>query len=199
MMQRDTQQGIEQFKDLADEELVRQANLGELEAFSALYHRYLHMVYNRVRYRIPVSDVEDVTQEVFVSVLRSLQTFDGDSKFSTWLRTLTNRRIADYYRKRNEDQVELGVDVSEINPGSIKGNLAVASKTSAAEARIVVQRGLNALPEHYREVIVLRFAEGLKFREIAIYRGESLEATKSLFRRAIEFLRDLMEEPPDVH
>lgn len=198
-MQGNTQQGIEKFKDLADEELVQQASRGDLEAFSALYSRYLRMVYNRVRYRVPVSDVEDVTQEVFVSVLKSLQSFEGDSQFSTWLRTLTNRRIADYYRKRNEDQVELDVDVSEIKPGLMNGNLAVASKTSAAEARIVVQRGINALPEHYREVIVLRFAEGLKFREIAAYRGETLEATKSLFRRAMEFLRELMEEPSDVH
>lgn len=197
MMQKDTQQDIEQMMNLPDEELVQQAQDGDLEAFSALYHRYLRTVYNRVRYRIPPTDVEDVTQEVFVSVLRSLQSFEGDSKFSTWLRTLTNRRIADYYRKRNERQVELDADVSELNPGIKGSNLIVASKASAAEARIVVQHGLNALPEHYREVIILRFAEGLKFREIAAYRGESLEATKSLFRRAVESLRDMMEEPLD--
>jgi RNA polymerase sigma-70 factor (ECF subfamily) len=55
--------------------------------------------------------------------------------------------------------------------------------------RIHLQGALNEVPEHYREVVLLRFAEGLSFKEIAGVQGASLEATKSLFRRAIAALK----------
>jgi DNA-directed RNA polymerase specialized sigma24 family protein len=48
------------------------------------------------------------------------------------------------------------------------------------------------LPDHYQEILLLRFAEGLKFREIARTMGQSLEATKSLYRRAMDALRDIV-------
>ncbi len=84
-----------------DAELVRLAQAGSLEAFTALYERYFAVVFSRVRYLVPEQDVEDVIQEIFITVMRSLKTFKGTSQFGTWLRTLTNRRIADYYRRRD--------------------------------------------------------------------------------------------------
>ncbi|MBN2306085.1 MAG: sigma-70 family RNA polymerase sigma factor, partial [Anaerolineae bacterium] len=56
----------------------------------------------------------------------------------------------------------------------------------------LVQLALNDLPEHYQDVILLRFADGLTFAEIAEQRGQSLEAVKSSYRRAIQALRDKM-------
>jgi RNA polymerase sigma-70 factor (ECF subfamily) len=82
----------------SDEELVRSAQQGRQEAFNLLFERHLPLVYNRVRYTVPEQDAEDVTQEVFIAAMRSLGNFRGESQFSTWLRTLTNRQVADYYR-----------------------------------------------------------------------------------------------------
>ena len=56
--------------------------------------------------------------------------------------------------------------------------------------RVYLQQGLEKLPEHYREILLLRFAEGRKFQEIADLQEKSLDATKSLFRRAISAMRD---------
>ena len=96
-----------------DSALVRLAQQGNRDAFSGLYERYLPMVYKRVRYAVPERDVEDVTQDIFMAVLRSLKGFKGDALFSTWLRTLTKRRIADYYRRKNPAEHELDVDLGE--------------------------------------------------------------------------------------
>jgi RNA polymerase sigma-70 factor (ECF subfamily) len=63
------------------------------------------------------------------------------------------------------------------------------------EERVYIQRALNEIPEYYREVILLRFAEGMRFSEIAQVLQQNPEATKSLFRRAISALRKQM----DVH
>ena len=94
-------------KVLLDEDLIRAAQEGRLDAFTALYELYLPMVYNRVCYVIPVEDVDDVTQEIFIAVMRSLRTFRFQARFSTWLRTLVNRQVADYYRERNPRETAL--------------------------------------------------------------------------------------------
>lgn len=175
----------------SDAELIRNIVAGQQEAFTMLYERHLTAVYNRVRYRIPESDVEDVTQEVFITALRSLKSFKGDAQFSTWLRTLTNRRVADFYRNKE-------VTETQSEPLRAEGEhfrteqLTVASKISVSDDKIILREAMVQLPDHYQEILLLRFAEGLKFREIAKSMGQSLEATKSLYRRAMEALRDVV-------
>jgi len=71
---------------------------------------------------------------------------------------------------------------------------AEASPGSLDDA-IAIRKAMRALPEDYQDIVLLRFAEGLQFNEIAQLRGQSLEATKSLFRRAIAALRRQMGEP----
>jgi RNA polymerase sigma-70 factor (ECF subfamily) len=176
---------------LSDAELIRLIVRGQLDSFTILYERHLPAVYKRVRYRIPESDVEDVTQEVFITALQSLNSFKGNAQFSTWLRTLTNRRVADFYRNK---------EVTETQSEPLRGEgaelrivqLSVSSKNSASDDKIILREALLQLPDHYQEILLMRFAEGLKFREIARAMGQSLEATKSLYRRAMDSLREVV-------
>jgi RNA polymerase sigma-70 factor (ECF subfamily) len=160
----------------SDNELVRSAQNGKIEAFALLYERFLPLVYNRVRYTVPVDDIEDVAQDVFIAVIRSLRGFRGESKFSTWLRTLTNRRIAEFYRHRHGPEFELDE------------HLGLPENPSTTDDAIVLRQALRRLPDKYREIILLRFAENMHFTEIANLSGKSVDATKSLFRRAIAAL-----------
>jgi len=173
-------------KTPCDEELVRAAQGGELEAFTSLYERYLPVVYNRVRYMIPEEDIEDVTQEVFIAVIKSLKSFRYEARFSTWLRTLVNRQVADYYRRRNPKKDWMN-ELPDYDPERDSG-LREMSEVEEVDEMIILRQALRELPEHYREVIMLRFADGMQFGEIAQLQGLSLEATKSLFRRAIASL-----------
>jgi RNA polymerase sigma-70 factor (ECF subfamily) len=176
------------FLDASDEQLARKAQLGNREAFQALYQRYLQRVYNRVRSKVPPQDVEDVTQEIFIAVVRSLDSYEQRSRFNTWLYTIVNRQIADFYRRRQRSPrsvVELDDDGSKEIP--------VPADVEGTEQRVVLQRALQALPEHYQEIILLRFVDGLTFAEIAEQRGQSLEAVKSLYRRAIQAIRDRLD------
>ena len=83
-----------------DKRLIDLVQRGDQEAFNMLYSRHFQAVYQRVRYTIPDTDVDDLTQDIFIAVMRSIASFEGRAKFSTWLRTLINRHVADYYRKR---------------------------------------------------------------------------------------------------
>jgi len=73
--------------NVSDETLIQQFVQGDLVAFDSLYNRHIKAVYNRVRYTVPATDVEDVTQEVFIAAFGSLSKFRGEAQFGTWLRT----------------------------------------------------------------------------------------------------------------
>lgn len=180
--------------DASDEHLAERAQRGDRDAFFNLYQRYLKRVYNRVKSKIPPQDVDDVTQEIFTAVVRSLGGFEQRARFNTWLYTIANRQIADYYRRRGRGgwQPESSLDDDDTLVSEAAG---VAFEQ--VDRRAVVQRALNALPEHYQEIILQRFADELRFPEIAAQRGQSLEAVKSLFRRAMSALREEMGELED--
>lgn len=175
-------------REQEDIKLIELAQAGDQNAFNTLYDQHFMKVYNRVSYMVPTEDIEDVTQEVFIAMVQSLKSFRGESKFSTWLRVITNRQIANYYRKNkrilNESDIEQ------------QSNL-LTTKTMLSEHsinQIYLANGMQKLPEHYQEIILLRFADGLKFTQIAKQIDKTLDATKSLYRRAIEALRVTLEE-----
>ncbi|MCC7119302.1 MAG: sigma-70 family RNA polymerase sigma factor [Anaerolineales bacterium] len=175
-------------QETSDEVLIQQFKSGSSEAFNQLYHRHINSVYKRVRYVVPESEVEDVTQEVFIAALKSLHSFRGDAQFSTWLRTLTNHKVAEFYRKRSRKQ-EPPLSPLEDAFGQMEG-----STSRMMEERIYIQKALSQLPENYQEVILLRFAEALQFNEIAEMMNQNIEATKSLFRRAIAALKTQLDQ-----
>lgn len=175
---------------LTDEALAKQAQAGDKEAFFALYNRYLGKVYNRVKSKIPIQDAEDVTQEVFIAVSRSLHSYKQEARFNTWLYTIVNRQIADFYRRRNRRSSTPEMEV-ELEDGE---GVASVFDSGEIDRRLLIQRALGSVPEHYQEIILMRFADGLTFNEIAEQRQQSLEAIKSLYRRAIQAVRSAMGE-----
>jgi RNA polymerase sigma-70 factor (ECF subfamily) len=178
----------------SDEELVRMAQKGKQDAFVLLYERYFPNVLARVRFKVPENDVEDVTQEIFIAVLKSLDGFRGQAKFSTWLWTITNRKIVDYYRSHKsrlieqDDYEEVVTRNSQISTNRIEGD---------QEDLSVVQHALGTLPQNYQDILLMRFVDEMPFNEIALRNGQSLEATKSLFRRSVAALAKKMEGDHD--
>jgi RNA polymerase sigma factor (sigma-70 family) len=175
----------------SDEELARSAQAGSQEAFIQLYERFFPTVYVWVRFKVPEADVEDVTQEIFIAVLKSLGNFKNQSKISTWIWTITKRKIADYYRAR---KIKQPVDLDcydELDTHNL------ADHTGNAEGEqdnlVIVRQALCKLPDNYQDIILLRFIYDMPFNEIASQNGQSLEATKSLFRRAMAALTMKME------
>lgn len=172
-----------------DEALAKQAQQGNREAFMKLYDRYLPKVYNRVKSKVPAQQAEDVTQEIFIAVIRSLNGFEQRSRFSTWLYTIVNRQIAEFYRQHYHAH-----DHQSVSLDQVEGlRMAASPQTERSDERVLIQKAFDHLPDHYQEVILLRFADGLTFAEIAGQREQSLEAVKSLYRRAIQALRDQMD------
>jgi RNA polymerase sigma-70 factor (ECF subfamily) len=160
---------------LSDEALAKMTQDGNRAAFEALCDRHLPRVYNRLRALLPAEAVEDVTQEVFMAALRGIQDYRGNSLFRTWLAAVIRHKVADFYRQRSRQP--------EVVPLAGDGDDPIAPDTW--EERALVQAALQRLPAHYQEVLLLRFAEGKPFDQMAGDLGISLEATKSRYRRAV--------------
>jgi len=174
---------IKAFEALSDKALVEKAQGGDRTAFDILCDRHLDSVYNRVRAKIPPEGVEDVTQNVFVAAVRSLDSYRGDSSFRTWLLSIARYKIADYYRHRDRRPDTVPLKYQDSNPG----------RSDIWEDRILVRVALRQLPDHYQEILLLRFAEGLKFKQIAKALDISLDAAKSRYRRAVAKMADVIE------
>lgn len=158
----------------SDERLVEMAQTGDYAALETLCDRYLPIVYNRLRALLPIDVVEDVAQEVFIAVVRGVDRFEGKSSFRTWISSICRFKSVDYYRKR------------ERRPSTVPLDAAPNYQADMAEweERTLVRIALRRLPAHYQEILLLRFADGLLFRQIAEELDISLEAAKSRYRRA---------------
>jgi RNA polymerase sigma-70 factor (ECF subfamily) len=171
----------------SDEELAKTAKDGNKDAFDTLCNRYLPCIFNRLRSLLPPEVVEDVTQEVFVAALQGIARFRGQSRFRTWITAIARHKVADYCRRRSRRPEVVPLDVETVNPAA----------PDAWEERALVRVALGRLPEHYQEVLLLRFAEGLPFKQIASLLDLSLEATKSRYRRAVSAMAQELEENRD--
>lgn len=166
-----------------DEELVERIKSGDGESLDILIKAYLPKVYNRVHSLVPEADAEDVTQDIFLSLVDSIQSFRGKSAFNTWFHRITMNKVADYHRKtsRRKEQLTDKQPTTTVNPWG------------ATDDELIVKEILVDLPEKYKEVLLLKFSEGLSFTEIAEKLDLSYEAIRSRYRRAIEAFREEMD------
>lgn len=172
----------EKSKHIADAELVEQIKNGNGESLDILIKTYLPKVHSRVRSLVPEADAEDVTQDIFLSLVDSIQSFRGSSAFGTWFHRITMNKVADYHRKTSRRREQLGESQPprSVNPWK------------ATNDELIVKEALMELPEKHREVLILRFSEGLSFADIAEKLDLTYEATRSRYRRAIEVMREQM-------
>lgn len=172
------------FNTRPDEELAYLARDGDRQAFDVLCDRYLPVVYNRLRALLPPEAIDDVTQEVFVAAVRAIRRYRATATFHTWISGIARHKVADFYRQRGRQPqtVELDPEINDV------------AERDIWQEQALVRMALQRLPEHYQEVLLLRFAEGLPFQDIAAALGLSLEATKSRYRRAMAAIAEALGE-----
>lgn len=172
---------------LPDETLAQMARGGDKAAFDTLCDRYLPVIYNRLRAKLPLEAVEDVTQQVFIGAMRGIKHYRERSSFRTWILSIARHKIADYYRSRSRHPEAVPLD--DGSEGEVDGS----ERRDAWEEQVLVRVTLERIPDHYQEILLLRFAEGMRFQKIARTLDISLEAAKSRYRRAVAAIAKEME------
>lgn len=182
--------------------LLERVRAQDTAALETLMGRYSPRLY-RVAFGITRNhaETEEVLQDVFLTLFRKIDSFEGRSSLGTWLyRVVTNAALIKRRRHRADREVSLDDSLPTFQPdghraGDPAGLLADWSSTPesellAGEARVLLDRALERLPEHYRAVVVLRDVEELSNEATAEILNESVSTVKSRLHRARMALRE---------
>lgn len=175
--------------DLADV-LAAQADRA---AFAVLYRRYLDPIYGYCFYLLgDHHDAEDATERTFLAAMSALDRFrDTGSTFRSWLFRIAHNQLANVLRSRRRHRSASLDLVPELATGDDPARLA-----GRAEDTRRLQRAVSRLNGDRRQVVVLRFVEGLSTREIAEVLDRSDGAVRVLQHRALRDLAQLLAEDP---
>jgi RNA polymerase sigma-70 factor (ECF subfamily) len=170
-----------------EEELVSAARDGDRAAFGRLYDRYARMVHGILLARVPPREVDDLIQEVFLSALRQLHTLRDVSRFGAWLGTITRNRANDYFRR--------AIPLEKVTEPVSENQAESRTPNRAAEQEAdVILAVVRALPEPYREPLILRLVEGMTGPEIAERTGLTHGSVRVNLFRGMRLLREKLDE-----
>jgi RNA polymerase sigma-70 factor (ECF subfamily) len=170
-----------------EDSLVSAARGGDRAAFGRLYDRYARMVHGILLARVPPREVDDLVQEVFLSALRQLHALREISRFGAWLATITRNRANDYFRRAIPDEkVTEPVDENQAESRS--------TDHAAEQEAAVILAVVRALPDPYREPLILRLVEGMTGPEIAARTGLTHGSVRVNLYRGMQLLREKLGE-----
>lgn len=178
---------------LSDEELARAFCDGDVQSFEELVRRYMKPMFN-FAYRMTGNSAEadDLAQDVFLQVYRSLPTARLDLPFKPWIYIIARNKCLDFLkRKRPIAFSNLAGDDDDDNPiDSVAGHEPLPEELlESADLQRILREAVLALPERYRTVVSLRYSADLSFAEIGEALGLPENTVKTQFQRAKAMLR----------
>src|SRR5687768_9376334 len=185
---------------LGDNELVELYLAGDPRRFQELVERYEGRMVNFIQRSIGDRDrAQDLAQEVFVRVYRHIKRFDTSKKFSTWIYTIASNLAKNELRNRSRNPLVLFQTIKK-NWQDEDRPLQFEDATSRPDdlyrkrhLRALVEDTVAKLPEHHREVFVLRELEGKSYEEIAEITSCNLGTVKSRLNRARNSFASIIE------
>jgi len=181
---------------LADQELVAKIVAGDKQAFAQIIDRFSSRIY-RLAYRMCGSamDAEDLTQEIFLAIYRSLPSFRGDSALSTWVYRVAMNHCVDFQRRHRPETLSLDEQLVVVTNRWCDNPQEALSKEELGRQ---IEEALARLAPHHREVVILHELHGLTYAEVAkvlqIPVGTVKSRLSNAFRQLRELLRDYVED-----
>jgi len=179
-----------------DQVVIEKVRNGDYDAFECLVEKYQGRIYRHLRKMVrDATEVQDLLQETFLNVYKGLNTYQGDSSFSTWLFKVASNTALMYLRKKRpellqyEDQVNQ-LETAEWTPASPEFVSTPVEILLSREGRSKIEAAIDQLPIAYRTVIILRDVEGFSLEEVAEIVDSSVPAVKSRLHRGRNFVRE---------
>ena len=180
----------------SEEELIRQAQRADTDAFCALAERYERRIYSlAVHYCHDSEDAEDLSQEVWLRAYQAIRTFRGESSFYTWLRRITINCFLNHRRAKSLVGRQADIEVSSLE---IISNAALSSLSSERllHNQILlhkIREALSELTTQQRLIFLLKHCEGMTYEEISEAVGCSTGTAKKSVSRTIGKLRTRLD------
>jgi len=151
------------------ETLIRRCLAGDQLAWEAIVRQYRRKVFN-VAYKFvgKHDEAEDLTQDIFLKIFKSLDTFDRRANFQTWLISVSRNLCIDHYRsvRKERETIDRDVDTAELAP-SAPGQSQMARLEQRDRVELLRQ-ALGALPKTLRTAVLMRDLQELSYHEIAV-------------------------------
>jgi len=175
--------------DTEDAELVsklrREGSAAVVELYNAYFDRIYSVIFNQVDGDQAVA--QDLVQETFLAALKSAGKFRGQSKAYTWLYSIANKKVADFYRHQKR-KAKLGTELANIHAvesaQTSDSEPLILSAMESERTQRAVQDVLSSLPLHYRQVLILKYIEEMPVLEISQVMKRSPKSIEGLLTRA---------------
>ena len=186
------------YTKLSDQALLEMFQQGHREAVSQLLERHTRRVRDYVRMMVKDNDVaDDLTQEVLIKVVKVLDEgcYTDKGRFLPWVMRIARNRVLDYFRAQKQvktvTEASAGYNIlSGANFAEQSVEEDIISEQTASEVRSLIEM----LPEEQREVVKMRYYEGLSFKEIAEHTGVSINTALGRMRYALINMRQMIRE-----
>lgn len=181
------------------QKLINRALAGDQKAYEALLKRYQNGVYNLIYQMIKNrEETEDLVQESFIKAFKSLDSYNDNYAFSTWLYKIAFNHCIDAIRKKKLKTLPLDRPI-QLREGEIHHEIRDDSYSPEgdflfSERKKLIQETINSLPERYRIAIILRHQQDHSYEEISEILGIPLGTVKARIFRAREMLKKKLQE-----
>lgn len=180
----------------SDSALISRAAAGDAAAFQRLVEQHRSMVY-RIAHQFAGNhhDAEDIAQEVFIKVYRSLDRFRHDAQLSSWLYRIVMNACIDYRRRHAASgRAPAGADVEQKMLDTPEDSPGPEARAYAGELGEVLESEIRRLPAGQRIVLVMRHYQGMKLCEIAVALGLAEGTVKRQLHAAVHRLRQSLTD-----
>jgi RNA polymerase sigma-70 factor (ECF subfamily) len=185
-----------ELRELTGADVVRLAQQGDVVAFERIYRLHSRKVYTLcLRMAGDPADAEDLTQEVFLQLFRKINTFRGESSFSTWLHRMSVNIVLMRFRKKNiaDRSLEAITNPEEESGTPSKEFGGPDLRLNGVVDRVRLETAINELPPGYKAMFILHDVQGYNHNEIAEIFGCTAGNSKSQVHKARTRLRDLLQ------
>lgn len=184
--------------ELSESEAILLAQQGNAAAFEVLYRLHNRRVFGIcVRMSVDRSEAEDLTQETFLTIFRKIQSFRGESAFSTWVHRVTVNTVLMRLRKKNITADSLD-EPNDWDENGSKAEMQLGERDlqlSGTIDRVNLQRAIAQLAPGCKMMFLLHDVEGYRHEEIAAIIGCTVGNSKSQLHKARVRLRELLSSP----
>jgi len=186
---------------VSDEELVRSISSGDRAAFVVLMRRYDQLLYRTSRSILKNdAEAEDAVQEGYLLAYRGIARFRKEAKLSTWLvRIVANEAMGRLRKTRRAGVLQLdNIALQKMQEANMEGPERPDESLSRADTRRLIEANIDALPDAYRVVFVLRAVQELSVEETSEALGIPKATVRSRFSRARSLLREALSKEMDI-
>jgi len=174
----------------SDLSLIAGVASGDSKAIADFYSRHVDAIYRSVFNQVGRDQqaTQDIVQDTFIAAMKSAKNFEGKSSAYTWLYGIAHRKVADYFRKKKLDgrylsrYQETPQEIFEVlkDPVDLEDNAII---------KTYLQDILQQMPLHYRQVLLLKYIDGMSVTEIATIMDRSPKSIEGILSRAREELK----------